>query len=157
MVRRGLCLALITVVLGGVLIAVSGCGDSAATAQPSQQPSTAAGQTAPGWTRVGMSRVLGVSLKPGRPAAIEFQVSSSELQVFVLTQKPLTGRALFLRSPGPTGSSEDTLTAVPMKTSTRSFGGAVSSLSTAKSLKPGPYRLVLKGAGEVFTVEVKQR
>ena len=104
-----------------------------------------------------MSRVLGLHLKPGRPAAIEFQVSSSELQVFVLTQKPLRVRVLFLRSPGPAGSSDDTLTVVPMQTSTRSFGGAISSISTVKSLKPGAYRLVLKGAGEVFTVEVKQR
>jgi hypothetical protein len=157
MVRRGLSLALVTVVLGGVLIAASACGDSTATAQPSQQPSPAAGQTTPGWTRVGISRVLGLYLKPGRPAAIEFQVSSSELQVFVLTQKPLTGRVLFLRSPGPTGSSDDTLTVVPMQTATRSFGGAISSISTVKSLKPGAYRLVLKGAGEVFTVEGKQR
>jgi hypothetical protein len=158
MVRRGLCLALVTAVLGCVLIVVSGCGDSTATAQPSQQPSPAAGQTTPGWTGVGVSRVLGLYLKPGRPAAIEFQVSSSELQVFVLTQKPLRELVLFLRSPGPTGSSDDTLTVVPMQTSTRSFGGdLISSISTVKSLTPGVYRLVLKGTGEVSTIEMKQR
>ncbi len=74
----------------------------------------------------------------------------------MLTQKPLTGHVLFLRSAGPTGSSEDTLTAVPMQTLTRSIGG-FGYFFTAKPVKPGPYRLVLKGKGSVFTVEVKQR
>jgi len=76
----------------------------------------------------------------------------------VLTQKPLRELVLFLRSPGPTGSSDDTLTVVPMHTSTRSFrGDLISSISTVKPLKPGAYRLVLNGAGKVFTVELQQR
>jgi hypothetical protein len=74
----------------------------------------------------------------------------------VLTQKPLAGHVLFLRSPGPAGSSDETLTVVPTGTSTR-FIGEIGYVFTAKSVKPGPYRLVLKGEGAVFTVEVKQR
>jgi hypothetical protein len=156
MVRRGAFVALGAIVLGCVLIAVSGCGESTATVQPSRQASSLATQTTPGWARVGISRVMGLSLRPGRPAAIEFQVTSPELQIFALTQKPLTGHVLFLRSPGPAGSSEDTLTAVPMQTLTRSIGG-FGYIFTAISVKPGPYRLILKGKGSVFTVEVKQR
>jgi len=104
-----------------------------------------------------MSRLLALYLRPGRPTAIEFQVSSSELQVLMLTQKPLTGHVLFLRSAGPAGSSEDTLTVVPMQTWTRSIAGAVDYVFTAKAIKPGSYRLGLKGDGEVFNVEVRQR
>ena len=156
MVRRHLFVALVAVVLGGVLVAASGCGGNTAASQPSHQSSSLATQTTPSWARVGISRVMATYLKPGRPAAIEFQVSSSQLQVFVLTQKPLTAHVLFLRSAGPTGSSDDTLTVVPMETSTRSIGG-ISYVLTAKSIKPGPYRLVLRGEGEVFTIEVKQR
>lgn len=154
--RRHLFVALVPVVLSGVLVAASGCGGNTAASQPSHQSSPLAAQTAPGWARVGISRVMATYLKPGRPAAIEFQVGSSQLQVFVLTQKPLTAHVLLLRSAGPTGSSDGTFTVVPMETWTRSIGG-IAYVFTARSIKPGPYRLVLKGEGEVFTIEVKQR
>lgn len=154
-VRKSLYLALVTVVLG-VLIVGSGCGDKTATAQ-SSQPSSPAARATPDWSRVGMWRVLGMYLRPGHPSALEFQVSSSELQILVLTEKPLTGCVLYVRGPAPTESSDDTFTVVPMQTSTRSFGDLTSSISTVKSLTPGVYRLVLKGTGEVSTIEMKQR
>jgi len=153
MIRRGAFVALLALVLGGVLLAASGCGKGTADASQQASPLAAA---SPAWARVELFRVLNLYLESGHPAAIEFQVKSPELQIFALTQKPLTAHVLFLRSPGPAGSSEDTLTAVPMHTSSRRIAG-FGYVFTAESVKPGPYRLVLKGSGAVFTVQVKQR
>jgi hypothetical protein len=150
MIRRGAFVVLVALVLSSILLAASGCGEGAADASQQASPSAA---SPPAWTRV---ELLNVYLRPGHPAAIEFQVKSPELQIFALTQKPLTDHVLFLKSPGPAGSSEDTLTAVPMHTSRRSIAG-FAYVFTAKSVKPGPYQLILKGSGAVFTVQVKQR
>jgi hypothetical protein len=153
MIRRDAFVALMALVLSGILLAASGCGGGTADAGQQASPSAA---SPPAWTRVELFRVMNLYLQPGHPAAIEFQVKSPELQIFALTQKPLTDHVLFLKGPGPAGSSEDNLTAVPMHTSSRSIAG-FGYVFTAESVKPGPYRLVLKGSGAVFTVEVKQR
>jgi hypothetical protein len=153
MIRRGAFVALVALVLSGNLLAASGCGEGAADASQQASPSAA---SPPTWTRVELFRVLNVYLQPGHPAAIEFEVKSPELRIFALTQKPLTNHVLFLKSPGPAGSSEDTLTAMPMHTSRRSIAG-FAYVFTAKSVKPGRYQLILKGSGAVFTVQVKQR
>ena len=99
---------------------------------------------------------MSLYLKPGHPFGVDFQVSSPELRIFVLTQKPLTKHVLLLRSPGVAGSAEDNLTVVPMHAWTRSLTG-ISYVFTARPIKPGPYRFVLIGEGEVFTVEFSQR
>jgi hypothetical protein len=113
-------------------------------------------ETTARWTGVGISRVMSLELRPGHPFAVDFQVSSPDLRIFVLTQKPLAKHVLLLRSPGAAGSSEDKLTVVPMHTWTRSLAGH-DYILTAKAVKPGPYRFVLIGEGEVFTVQFSQR
>lgn len=60
--RRGLIVALVAVVVGSVLIAISGCGESVAAAPPSHQPSPT-GSAGPH----ALPRVTGVS--PSRTAA----------------------------------------------------------------------------------------
>ena len=144
-----------TVFVFAACLLLGGCASTAHA--PASGAKTQATKTTASWTRVGMSRVLDLYLKPGRPFATEFQTSSSELNIFVLTQKPLVRHVLLLRTPPPNGAYGDKLTVVSMQSWQRSMGPTIAYVFTAKSVKPGAYRLVLKGEGAVFALEVRQR
>jgi hypothetical protein len=99
---------------------------------------------------------MSLELTPGRPFAVDFQVSEPNLRVFVLTEKPLTKHVLLHRSPGAAGSSEDKLAVVPIHVSKRDVAG-IGYVLTATGIKSGPYRLVLVGEGRVSTVQFSQQ
>jgi hypothetical protein len=146
MVRKGLVMVLVAVALGVLPLLASACGESKAVARPS-------------FSYVTQPRLLDIgdfSLLKGQPTRVMLHATTShQLRIFILAARPLDSITL-LRVAAADGSQEVHV-AVTLQGSPHTSGKQTAYGLTAESIKPGTYRLDLRGRGRVSSLAVMDR